>query len=122
MKCEAYSSLEGVTSDHRKVLAKIHMSLCRNKKWTVKTTCYDWPSFTNRYISNRYKVTAWNKFYTFQEKSERYTLNDEYENFISAHIEAAAKCIPTKPRAKCRVPLELIVVRKNLMIWKKHPY
>ena len=26
--------------------------------------------------------------------------NDEYENFVNAHLEAAAKCIPTKPTIK----------------------
>ena len=32
------------------------------------------------------------------------TPNDEYENFVNAHIEVAAECIPTKLRAKHRVP------------------
>ena len=36
-----------------------------------------------------------NKFDTLQEISETYTLNDEYENFVTAHMEAAAGCIPT---------------------------
>ena len=35
---------------------------------------------------------------------ETRTLNDEYENFINAHLEAAAKYIPTKHRTKSRVP------------------
>ena len=43
----------------------------------------------------------------------RHTLNDEYENFIASLIEAAAECIPIKPRAKLRVPWELLVVRKK---------
>ena len=40
---------------------------------------------------------------TFVTDSKHYgkgTPNDEYENFVNAHIEAAAKCIPTKPRTK----------------------
>ena len=32
--------------------------------------------------------------------------NDEYENFVNAHLEAAAECISTKQRAKPRVPWE----------------
>ena len=55
-------------------------------------------------------VTVRNKFNTHQETFERHTLNDEYENFVTTHIEAAAKCTPTKPRAKCRVPREPIAV------------
>ena len=31
----------------------------------------------------------------------KHTLNDKYENFVTAYIEAAVKCIPTKLRAKC---------------------
>ena len=46
-------------------------------------------------------VTVRIKFDTLQETSERYTSNDKYENFVTTHIEATTKCIPTKPRAKC---------------------
>ena len=35
-------------------------------------------------------------FETLQEKTEKSTPNDEYENFVNAHLEAAAKYIPTK--------------------------
>ena len=35
------------------------------------------------------------------------------ENFVNAHLEAAAECIPTKQRAKPRVPWETLVVRKK---------
>ena len=45
-------------------------------------------------------------FETLQEKTEKVTPNDEYENFVEAHLEAASKCIPTKPRTKYRVPWE----------------
>ena len=45
-------------------------------------------------------LTLRNKFDALQEISETLTLNDEYENFVNAHIEAAAECIPTKQRAK----------------------
>ena len=48
-------------------------------------------------------VTVRNKFNTLQGISERRTPNDKYKNFVSALIQAFAECIPTKPRAKCRV-------------------
>ena len=47
------------------------------------------------------------------QTSERPTLNDKYENVVNAHLEAAAECIPTKQRAKPRVPWETFVVRKK---------
>ena len=52
-------------------------------------------------------------FETLQAKTEKGTPNDEYENFINAHLEAAAKCIPTKPRTKYRVPWETLAVREK---------
>ena len=43
------------------------------------------------------------KIDALQEKTETHTPNDEYENFLNAHLEAAAEYIPTKQRAKPRV-------------------
>ena len=49
-------------------------------------------------------VTIKNKFDILQETPERHSPNDEYENFVTAHIEAVAECMPTK----CKVPWESI--------------
>ena len=54
-----------------------------------------------------------NRFETLQEKTEKGTPNDEYENFVEAHLEAASMCIPTKPRTKYRDPWETLAVRKK---------
>ena len=54
-----------------------------------------------------------NKFNAQQKKTETHTPYDEYENFVNAHLEATAKCIPTEQRAKSRVPLDTLAVRKN---------
>ena len=80
---------------------------------TVKTTCHDSSSLTNRDISNKYTVTVRNKFDTPLEIFEKHTPNEEYENLIHAYIETAPECIITKPRAKQRVPWETVAVRKN---------
>ena len=45
--------------------------------------------------------------------TEKGTPNDEYENFVNAHIEATEKCIPTKPRTKHRIPWETLAVREK---------
>ena len=66
---------------------------------TTKTTHDDWSLLNNRDISNEYKITLRNKWDALQEISETLTLNDEYENFVNAHMEVAAECIPTKLRA-----------------------
>ena len=54
-----------------------------------------------------------NRFETLQKKTEKGTPNDEYENFVNAHLEAAANCIPTKPRTKYRVPWQTLAVREK---------
>ena len=104
MNCEAYSSFEGVSTDHRIVTAKIRLSLRKNAKRTATTKHYDWALLNNRDIRDKYVLELRNRFETLQEKMEKSTPNDEYENFVNAHLEAAAKCIPTKLKAKYRVP------------------
>ena len=58
-------------------------------------------------MSHQYTVTVRNKFDILLETFERYTPIDEYGNFVTANIKAAAaECILTKLRAKCRVSWE----------------
>ena len=118
MNCEAYSTFEGVTSDHRIVTAKIHLSLRKNATRTVTTRHYDWALLNNRDIRDKYALELRNRFETLQEKTEKVTPNDEYENFVEAHLEAASKCIPTKPRTKYRVPWETVVYKSNVQEYK----
>ena len=54
--------------------------------------------------------------------SERHYPTDEYENFITTHLQAFAECIPTKPRAKCRVRWESKVKWENEITREKHIY
>ena len=43
-------------------------------------------------------LTRRNKFDALQEISETPTVNDKYENFVNAHLEVAAECMPNKQR------------------------
>ena len=113
INCEAYSSFEGVSSDHRIVTAKICLSLGKNATRTVTTKHYDWAFLNNRDIRDKYIVELRNRFKTLQEKTEKGTPNDEYVNFVNVHLEAAVKCIPTKPRTKYRIPWEMLAVREK---------
>ena len=113
MNCEAYSSFKGVSSDHRIVTAKIRLSLWKNTTRTATNKHYDWARLNNRDIRDKYILELRNRFKTLQDKTEKVTPNDEYENFVNAHHETAAKCIPTKPRTKYRVPWETLVVREK---------
>ena len=105
MNCEAYSTFEGVSSDHRIVTAKIRLSL-RKKKTPHEQRPLNTMTrpFLTRDIRDKYVLELRNRFETLQEKTEKVTPNDEYENFVDAHLEAAPRYIPTKTRTKYRVP------------------
>ena len=47
-------------------------------------------------------------------KTETHIPNDEYENFVKAHLEAAAECIPTEQRVKPKVPWEILGLEKSV--------
>ena len=113
MNCEAYSSFEGVSSDHWIVTAKIRLSLRKNATRTATAKHYYWALLNNRDIRDKYLLEVSKRFETLQEKTKKGTPNDEYENFVNTHIEAAAKCIPTKPRTKYRFPWETLAVREK---------
>ena len=107
-----------MSSDQRIVTAKIRLSLRKNATRTATTKRYDWTLLKNRdirdrYVGDRYVGELRNRFETLQEKTEKGIPNDEYENFVNAHLEAAAKCIPTKPRTKYRFPWETLAVRQK---------
>jgi len=119
MNCEAYSSFEGVSSDHRIVTAKLRLSLRRNKKQTSKSVRHEWSTLANSDICNRYAVAVRNKFDILQETSESPSPNEEYENFVCAHLEAAAECVPTKLRTKHTAPWETEKVRAKRSDIKK---
>ena len=59
-----------------------------------------------------------NRYETLQERTEKSTPNDEYENFVNAHLEAAVKCIPTKLKTKYRVPWKTLAVREKRALVK----
>ena len=118
MNCEAYSSFEGVYTDHRIVTAKIRLSQRKNAKRTATTKHYDWALLNNRDIRDKNVLELRNRFETLQEKTGKSTPNDEYENFVNAHLESAAKCIPTKLKTKYRVPWETIAVREKRALVK----
>ena len=85
----------------------------KNATRTATTKHYDWALLNNKDIRDKYSLELRNRFETLQEKTEKGIPNDEFENFVNAHLEAAAKCIPTKPRTKYRVPWETLAVREK---------
>ena len=100
-------------SNHPIDAAKIQLSQRKNAVRETTTVHSDWSLLNNRDIRNKYTLTLINKFDACQEISETLTSNDEYENFVKAQLEAVTECIPTKQRAKSRVPWEILAVRKK---------
>ena len=96
MNCEAYSSFEGVSSDHRIVTAKIRLSLRKNATRTATTKHYDWALLNNRDIRDKYVLELRNRFETLQEKEEKNTPNDKYENFVNAPPRGSIKVYSNK--------------------------
>ena len=113
VNCKAYSSFMGVSSNHWIVTAKIQLSQQKNTTWTTTTIPYDWALLNNKDIRDKYVIALRNKFDALQEKTETRTLNDEYENFVNGHVEAAAKYIPPKHKTKSRVLWETLAVREK---------
>ena len=113
MNCEAYSSFESVSSDHRIVTAKIRLSLRKNATRTTITIHYDWALLNNKDIRDEYVIALRKKFDALQEKTETHTPNDEHENCVNAHLEAATKYILTKYRTKPRVTWATLAVREK---------
>ena len=102
-----------MSSDHRIVTAEIRLSKRKKATRTATTKHSDWALLNDRDIRDKYVLELRNRFETLQGKTEKGTPNDEYENFVNAHFEAAAKCIPTKPRTKNSVPWETLAVREK---------
>ena len=116
--CEAYSSFEGVKSDHRIVSACFKLSLRRNKPKANRKR-YDWSKLKDTDICNRYTIEVRNRFNALQEKYTEPSPNEEYENFIAAHQEATKNIIPERPKLKQRVPWETEAVMEKRNELKK---
>ena len=72
LNCEAYSTFEGVSTDHRIVTAKIRLSLRKNAKRTATTKHYAWALLNNKDIRDKYVLELRNRFETLQD-GKKYT-------------------------------------------------
>ena len=78
----------------------------------MTTVHYDWDLLhNNREIWDKYALLALiYKYGAQQKKTETNTTNEEYENFVNAHLESSAEFIPTKQRTKSRVTWDALAV------------
>ena len=71
LNCEAYSSFEVVSTDHRIVTTKIRLSLRKHAKRTATTKHYDWALLNNRAIRDKYVLELRNRYEKLQERTEK---------------------------------------------------
>ena len=69
-------------------------------RYAIKLFFKLWKNATETYRMLKYTLTLRNKFDALQEISETPILNDEYENFVNAHLKALVECKPTKQWAQ----------------------
>ena len=73
MNCEAYSSFESVSSDHRIVTAKVRLSLRKMPHVKRQPSTMTGPLLNNRDIRDKYALELRNRFEALQEKAEKGT-------------------------------------------------
>ena len=92
--------------------------LCKNTTESTKECDpnnhhYNWALLNNRDDRDQYALASGNKYDALRWKTETHTPNEEYENFVNAHLEAAAEFIPTKQRTKTTFPWETLAFREK---------
>ena len=68
------------------------------------------PCLNTMDISDENTIILRNKLNALHKISGTLILNDESENFVKAHMEAVAECIPTQLRVRHRVLWETLTV------------
>ena len=88
--CEAYYSLEGISTDHRIVLLRIKLSLRANKKKSNTKIAYNWEHLINNEdLQNQCSFSFRNHYNILQYEDTNKSVNNTYQNFVKAHKETA---------------------------------
>ena len=116
--CEAYNSLEGISTDHSIVSLRIKLSLRANQKKSNTKIAYGWEHLTNNEdLQNQFSTSLKNRYNIVQQEDTNESPNNAYQNFAKAHKETAKMLIPQKEKLKRKVPWEneiIIEKRKQL--------
>ena len=103
--CEAYHSLEGISTDHRIVSLKIKFSLRANKKKSNTKIAYNWEHLiSNVDLRNQFSTSLRNRYNILQLEDTNESAYNAYQNFIKAHNETAEMLIPQTEKVKRKVP------------------
>ena len=95
--CEAYHSLEGISTDHRIVSLRIKLSLRANKKKSYTKITYNWEHLINNEdLQNQFSTSLRNRYKILQHEDTNESANNAYQNFVKTHKETAEMPIPQK--------------------------
>ena len=114
--CEAYHSLEGISTDHRIVSLRIKLSLRANKKKSNTKIAYNWEHLINNEdLQNQFSTLFRNRYNILQHEDTSESANNAYQNFVKAHKETGEMLIPQKEKVKQKLPWgnKIIIEKKN---------
>lgn len=96
----AYSSFEGINSDHRIVSCKCQISYrkCRTpKKDPMKRI--DWKKVTrDTFLSEQFTVAVYNRFGSLCDELQEPTISTTYDTLVAANQEVALEMLPKKSK------------------------
>ena len=86
---EEYNYFSSIVSDHRRITAKIKLSLRSNKKRTKRMT-YDWSALKNKNISNEYSIMTRNRFEILNKNKDCDRIASYlYDKFVKVNEETS---------------------------------
>ena len=103
--CKACSFFKDMASYHRIITAKIWLNLRRKVDRTTTAVHYDWSLPNIRDIRDKIRSTSGDTRNTYCEW--------RIWELRQCPLKSGRECIPTKQRAKCRIPWETLVVRNK---------
>ena len=105
--CEAYHSLEGISTDLRIVSLRIKLSLRANKKKSNRKITYHWEHLINNEdLQKQFSTSLRDRYNILRHEDTNESANNVYQNILKTHKGTAEMLIPLKEKVKRKVPWE----------------
>ena len=102
--CEAYHSLEGISTNHCIMSLRIKLSLRAKTKKSNTKIAYNWEHLINNEdLQNQFSTSLRNRYNILQHEDTNESVNTAYQNFVKAHKETAEMLTPQKEKVKRKV-------------------
>ena len=113
--CEAYHSLEGISTDHLIVSLRIKLSLRANTKKSNTKIAFNWEHLINNEdLQNQVGTLLRNCYNILQHEDTNESANNAHQNFAKGPKETAEMMIPQKEKVKRKVSWENeIIIEKE---------